>query len=160
MQIPSIKPPGIPGRLSWALLMLVALGGCAVSLVAPYDAATFEEILKVGKKVDRFYGDLMEVPEKRPYRTYAEKYVDIETELRSLHLRNQARPLNQESIRIVEIMLDHWIAYKKLHQARNDYPTARAELHRQRFTRLFVAAADAEKAKKLATEDREAGDTK
>ena len=158
MQIPLLNPLGALCRLYWMLIMLMALGGCAVSLVAPYDAATFEEILKVGKKVDRFYGDLLEVPEKRPYRTYAEKYVEIETDLRSLHLRNQARPLNQESIRIVEIMLNHWIAYKKLHQAGNDYPAARAELHRRRFSRLFVAAADAENAKKLATEDTEAKD--
>ena len=129
MRIPSMNPPDTMRRLYWTLIMLMALGGCAVSLVAPYDAATFEEILKAGKKVDRFYGDLLEVPEKRPYQKYAGKYVEIETELRSLHLRNQARPLNEESIRIVEIMLNHWIAYKKLHRAGNDYPTARAELH-------------------------------
>jgi hypothetical protein len=159
MRIPSINPPGTLRRFYWALIMLMALGGCAVSLVAPYDAATFEEILKVSKKVDRFYGDLLEAPEKRLYLKYAEKYVEIETELRSLHLRNQARPLNQESTRIVEIMLEHWVAYKKLHRGSNNYPTARAELHRQRFTRLFVAAADAERAKKLAPEDREAKDT-
>lgn len=160
MQTRLAKLPGNLCHLYCVLIVLIAVSGCAIKLVADYDSTTFEEILNVGKKVDRFYGDLLEVPEKRPYQTFADKYVEIETDLRSLYTRNQARALNQESTRISEIMLQHWVAHKKRHKTDNNYPTAIAELERERFTRLFIAAADAEKAKNLAKEDSAAKDIK
>jgi len=132
------------------LLLAFGLGACTVKLVADYDEATFNEVLRVGKEVDRFYGMLLEVPEgQRPYATYAKQYVDIETDIRSLVTRNQARPLNKESTQISETILKLWIKYKDKHEAKNAYPTAVAKLDRHRFQRLFRAAAAAEEAKKL-----------
>jgi hypothetical protein len=90
----------------------LALGGCSIKFVADYDSTTFEEILKIGKKIDRFYGDLLETPENsRQYQKYADKYVEIETDLRSLYTRNKARTLNQESAEISEIALNLGLKY-------------------------------------------------
>jgi len=153
----AIAPPMAPIALLFALV--VGLAGCApVQFVADYDAATFEEILSVGKKVDRFYGDLLESPEaNRPYAEYSGKYVEIETDIRSLWLRNQARPLNQESTRISKIILEFWIKYKDEHLADGGYGNGEAKLDRNRFSRLFAAAANAELAKKLEDGDQGGG---
>jgi hypothetical protein len=138
------------------LIIGIALSGCSIKLVADYDSTTFEEIIKVGKKVDRFYGDLLEAPATdRQYQKYAEKYVEIETDLRSLYTRNKARALNIESTEISEIILKLWVKYKTNHAAKNGYSDGIAKLDRERFTRLFISAADAEAAKKLSAEDKD-----
>jgi predicted secreted Zn-dependent protease len=106
--------------------------------------------------VDQFYGALLErQQDQRPYAQFSSQYVEIESELRSLVTRNQVRPLNQESTKISQTILDLWQKYKAAHQKTNGYTTAIATLHRNRFTRLFNAAASAEEAKKLPAEDRD-----
>ena len=138
--------------LSSALLFV----GCQVKLVSDYDSATFEEILKIGKKVELFYGELLEIPaNSRPYQKFASQYVEIETDIRSLYIRNQARALNKESTEISTITLNLWLKYKTLHAQKDGYPDGIAKLDRKRFTRLFVAAADAEASKKLDADDRD-----
>jgi len=138
-------------------LALLGLGACSIQLVADYDSTTYEEILRVGKKVDHFYGSLLEAPEKdRKYARYSEKYVEIETDLRSLYIRNKSRPLNQEATAISESILGLWMKYKQAHHDRDGYSTGIAKLDRNRFSRLFGSAADAEAAKRLDPEDRDA----
>lgn len=140
------------------LVILIAsvVGGCPIKLVADYDANTFEETVKLSKKVDLFYGNLLEIPEPdRQYKKFAEKYVEIQSDMRSLVTRNQARPLNLESTKISETILDLWVKYKDNHQAKDGYSNGTAKLDRKRFIRLFNAAAAAEAAKKLEADDRD-----
>jgi len=151
----TVRPHVTGARLLVLSLLLIAAAGCSVKFVADYDAATFDEILKVGKGVDRFYGEMLEAPEaQRPYAKYSTKYVEIETDIRSLLLRNKARPLNSESITINETILNLWLKYKDNHQKTDTYRTGVARLDRNRFLRLFAAAADAESAKRLDGDDR------
>jgi hypothetical protein len=140
-----------------AFLFVLGSGACSVKLIADYDSNTFEEILKVSKKIDQFYGNLLETSEgDRKYLKYAAQYVEIETDIRSLVTRNQARPLNIESTKISETILTLWIKYKQLHQEKDGYSSGTAKLDRTRFVRLFNAASAAEEAKKLDPEDRDA----
>ena len=140
--------------LIWAVLL--GTNGCVVKFVADYDAVTFEEILRVGKKVDRFYGDLLETAEaERKYTKYSDKYVEIETDIRSLITRNKARAINRESTEIAEIILKLWSKYKESHQRKDAYMNGAAKLDRGRFVRLFNSAAAAEEAKKLDPDDRD-----
>jgi hypothetical protein len=149
----------MPPRNHWPkilVLLAIALCGCQIKLVADYDQPTFEEVLKAGKKVDQFYGSLLERPQnQRPYAQFSSQYVDIESDLRSLVTRNQARPLNQESTKISGTILELWLKYKAAHQEGNGYTTAIATLHRNRFIRLFNAAASAEEAKKLPADEKD-----
>jgi hypothetical protein len=151
------RPENLLPRTGIVLLVLaglLALNGCTVKFVSDYDAATYEEILRVGKAVDKFYGDLLEEDEsKRSYDKYSEAYVELETELRSLVTRNKSRPLNSESTKISESILKLWIKYKTRHKQKNTYKTGNAKLDRNRFIRLFVSAASAENAKKLDPDD-------
>jgi hypothetical protein len=145
------------------ILVIATLGftlaGCpTVQFVADYDDEGFEEILKVAKTVDRFYGDMLETPEaQRRYSRYSERYVEIETDIRSLWTRSQARPLNDESTRIFEIILNFWVKYKAEHKEEGGYGDGEAKLERNRFSRLFAAAANAELAKKLPASDTNTG---
>lgn len=143
-------------QFGFLLLVAFALGGCAVKLVADYDSVAFEEILKFGKKVDRFYGDLLETkPSDRAYQKFGAQYVEIETDIRSLVTRNKARALNEESTQISEITLNLWVKYKDAHRTKNTYSDGTAKLDRNRFVRLFAAAASAERAKNLDADDKD-----
>lgn len=142
-------------RFGFLLLLAFALGGCAVKLVADYDSVSFEEILKVGKKVDKFYGDLLEAKSSdRAYQKFSDQYVEIETDIRSLVTRNTARALNEESTQISEITLSLWLKYKDGHKTKDTYSDGTAKLDRNRFVRLFAAAASAERAKNLDADDK------
>ncbi len=119
--------------------------------MADYDAQTFNEIIETAKKVDLFYGQLLEKAEgERAYALLAPQYVAIETELRGLLIRNQARPLNRDATRIIEIILADWQECRERHKASGRYTSGEAKLDRQRFMRLFSSAAAAESAKKTA----------
>lgn len=145
------------GYIIVILIGALALGGCSIKLIADYDGTTYEETLSIGKKVDRFYGDLLETPSAdRQYKKYADKYVEIETDLRSLYMRNKVRALNSESTEISEIILNLWVKYKANHAAKDGYGDGVAKLDRGRFTRLFMSAANAEYAKKISAQDKSA----
>ena len=138
------------------LMGLLALGGCTtIKLVADYDAATYEEILRVSKEVDKFYGLLLETPENsRSYKNYSVKYVELEASIRSMHVRNLSRPLNKESTKITKNILDVWIGHKDQHQAKDTYTSGNAKLDRKRLQYMFVQAATAEEAKKPGADDK------
>lgn len=150
----------VPRRLLALLVPLVvalATTACSIKLVADYDATAFEEILAVGKKVDKFYGTLLETrANERPYAKFANDYVSMETDIRSMLVRNQARALNSESTQISEIILKLMTKYKDRHRARDTYTDGNAKLDRNRFTRLFASAASAEEAKKLDADEKDA----
>ncbi len=137
------------------LFFVFATSGCSrVSLVADYDSNTYEEIIRIGKSVDRFYGELLEQDEsERAYETYSATYVEIETDIRSLYVRNKSRPLNPESTKISNSMLGLWVKYKQRHKDTGTYKTGNAKLDRNRFIRLFIAAASAEDVKNLKAGD-------
>lgn len=141
-----------PGVLA-ILLMIAAVTSPActpIRLVADYQQASLDETLRLAKQVDLFYLTLLE-SDVRPYAPYADRYMAIEAELGGLVHRERSRPLNSESVRISQTILDFWRAYKAKHRTANDYRDARFD--RRRFERLFDAAVSAEAAKRLGGED-------
>lgn len=136
------------------LLVLMLIQGCAIKLVADYDANVALEIIAVSKQVDQFYGKLIETSSsERSYDKFKDKYIEIEVNLRGLIVQNKTRPLNDESISISEITLEKWLKYKSAHKEKNSYKDILAKNHRKRFTRLFTAMAVAEEAKKMKAEE-------
>ena len=126
-----------------------------VNLSVP--SKTYEEIIRVGKEVDKFYGLILEKDESdRSYSDYSVKYVELESELRSLYVRNLSRPLNEESTKISKSILELWVKYKKNHKSKNKYKSGNLKLDRNRFVRLFSSAASAEVAKNLDQDDANA----
>ncbi len=143
-------------QFAFVVLAAFAISGCTVKWVADYDSVAFEEIIKVGKKVDKFYGDLLELKSSdRPYLKFSAQYVEIETDIQSLVTRNNARDLNEESTQISESILKLWLKYKDAHKSKDTYSDGNAKLDRNRFIRLFAAAASAERAKNLDADDKD-----
>lgn len=146
----------LPSML-FALFFALLLSGCAVKYVADYDAAAFEEILVIAKKVDKFYGTLLETkPESRQYSSVSDQYVNLGSDIQGIVTRNQARALNSESTEISRIIHKLFDKYKEQHKSRNTYTDGNAKLDRGRLVRLFAAAASAEEAKKLSNDDKNA----
>ena len=141
-------------RFIGALFVAVLIQGCAIKLVADYDANVAQEIINVSKEVDKFYGDLIETSDSvRTYAKFKERYIQIEVNIRALIVKNKARPLNDESISIAETTLAKWLKYKDKHKEKGSYKAALAKIHRKRFTRLFTAMSVSEEAKKMKAEE-------
>jgi uncharacterized protein involved in high-affinity Fe2+ transport len=155
MQV-SIQLPSRLAALVLALFLSLVASGCAIKLVADYDSAAFEEILATGKKVDKFYGTLIETkPEGRRYAAFSEQYVALEADIRGMVTRNQARALNSESTEISGLILKLFVKYKDLHKKNDNYSDGTAKLDRNRLARMFASAASAEEAKKLSADDKD-----
>lgn len=153
------------------LFFLMVSQGCAIKLVADYDAELSNEIVNVSKQVDKFYGELLETTySDRSYETFKDRYIAIEVNIRALVLQNKARPVNEESISIAKTTLEKWLKYKEKHkdnwtnyqltegeankiEAKDIYKDTLAKNHRKRFTRLFTAMSVAEEAKKMKSEE-------
>src|SRR5258706_4389413 len=148
-----LRSSSLPLRLhrpvlsGFVLLALMTAPGC-FRLIAPYDEQTQQAIFAAARAVDQFYGDLLEAaPATRAYAKYSGRYVQIDTDLRALVLRNEVRPLNQDSTGIARDIQKLWEEKQDQHRRTDGYPDGVARLDRARFTRLFRYAAAAERAK-------------
>lgn len=125
---------------------------CKVSWVATYDYMVAQQIEVVAKKVDKFYLTLLEttnnIDEERAYLKFAEQYIDIEVELKSLLQKNQRRAKNQESIEINERILRKWLEYKGIHKTENQLSNTDIEANRMNFENMMNTFWVAEELKK------------
>lgn len=136
------------------LLAILLLTSCAVKYVADYDQTTLNKIIDVSKQVDLFYITLLDIEStERDFEKFTQSYKEIEVELRSLVMINKIRPLNDDSTRIAEQVLEFWLKYKTKHKEKNRYSNAQLKLHQKRFNRLFTAMAIGETLKQ--NEDKE-----
>lgn len=142
------------------ITILLSANGCAVRYVADYDASIKEEIVQVAKKVDLFWGDLLDTPTvDRRYDKFKEQYNQIETDIRGLVMKNEIRALNKESTKQANIALELWIEDRSIHKDKDSFSDFEAKRHRKQFNRVFTAMAKGEEAKNSTTKDSE-GDKK
>ncbi|MEX0661205.1 MAG: hypothetical protein WEA58_10200 [Balneolaceae bacterium] len=140
-------------KRSWpciALLLLLLHTGCTVQYVAAFDENVRDQIYELAETVDKFWGTMLEMPEdEREYALFRDQYVDIETKLRSLVLKNEARPGNEESAEQSRILLELWIEDKDIHRELDSFNNFLANRHRRQFTEVFTAMARAEEEKRM-----------
>jgi hypothetical protein len=143
-----------PSALSVWLSALV-LAGCSVFLISAYDPASVERIDAVSKSVLKFYQDLRAIPpaQRKPAMasTLARQQGDIESLMRLHLLREQARPKNEDSIKIASGMLESWQAFSENHLKDDASALSNATLDVERgiMERHLRSAFTAEEAKKL-----------
>jgi hypothetical protein len=119
-----------------------------VRYVAEYDASIKDEIIRIAKEVDLFYGRLLDTPaNQRQYDKSRDKYLEIEADLRALKMRNEIRALNKESTKQTQNTLDLWLGDKNSHKKLNTVDDATIKLHRRQFSRVFIAMAKGEEVK-------------
>ena len=128
------------------------MSACRVSLIPAYDAQIAEQIDATSKTVDKLYLTMLETTvaadSGRSYAKFANQYVAVEVELNSLLTKNKLRPLNKNSLKIIENTLELWQKYKGEHKADNTLSDGIIKLNRKTFNDLFFAMQVAEKEKK------------
>lgn len=141
------------------ILIFGILSGCTVKYVADYDAAIKDETVQIAKKVDLFWGDLLDTDiENRQYDVFKDQYNEIETDIRGLLMKNQIRALNKISTKQVSILLDLWIEDKNIHKASDTFTDFEAKRHRKQFVRAFTAIAKGEEARNLTSSSSHASE--
>ncbi|MBV6645536.1 MAG: hypothetical protein KI790_08815 [Cyclobacteriaceae bacterium] len=137
-------------KLTLLLVFPLILSGCLQKWVADYNADVANEIVEAAKKVDAYYAELIEVRDStatlsdQQVTSFTAKYKAIDNLLYGLYLKNQSRPLNDQSTAISKSILENlWRKYK------GDLTTNKALLpvNRQRFTRNFEALLKSETVK-------------
>lgn len=129
-------------------IAVIATTGCAVRYVADYDAVVLDEIICISKKVDMFYGEILETSaDRRGYEDFKGKYIEIEADFRALLMRNEIRAFNEQTTKQINIALELWLDDKAKHKEKNTVVDFIAKRHRKQFARVFTAMAKGEKAK-------------
>lgn len=104
-------------KLSAFLSLLFMLTSCKVMLVPEYNAALEDQIASTAKATDKLYIDMLDVPaNERTYDTFNERYNEIEVEINSIQLKNEARPKNGDFLVIIKNLKDAFAEAKKYHK--------------------------------------------
>ena len=141
-------------RCIWLLLVfaLSGISGCAVHIAPDYAPETANEIVQAERLIDKFYADLLAVPaDQRTYDKFAENYRDIKVEIRVLILRCKIQPLNEDSTKMAETLLDLWQKVEAKHKQKGTYSDVLATIDQERFDGLLTSMAIVEEAKKKPT---------
>jgi hypothetical protein len=110
-------------KLAAFLFAIIFLAGCKVTLVPDNDMVIQQQITDAAKANDKIYLELLNAPlDKRSFRDYEKEYLEVELEINSIKLKNEARKNNKEMLEIVKLLHDHFVKYKDEHKARADKP--------------------------------------
>lgn len=104
-------------RIPATLLLLLLLLSCRVTLVPEYSAQLEDQIAKTAKATDKLYIDMLDVPlNNRTYDSFKDRYNEIESEINSIRLKNEARPKNADFLVINKNLKDAFEEAKKYHK--------------------------------------------
>lgn len=93
---------------------------CKVIWVPDYNAKLEDQITKTAKANDKLYIDMLDdLPDKRTYERYKEKYNDIEADINSIYLFNEARNNNNDLLVITNNLKEAFQEAKKYHKDNN-----------------------------------------
>jgi len=108
----------ILNRKAPAILLLVFMFlSCRVTFVPEYSAQLEEQVAKTAKATDKLYIDLLDVPaSSRKYENFKDRYNEIESEINSIKLKNEARPKNENFLVINKNLKDAFDEAKKYHK--------------------------------------------
>jgi hypothetical protein len=104
-------------RFSGILLLTCSLLACRVTWVPEYNAQLEEQIAKAAKATDKLYIDMLDIPlANRLYETFKDRYNEIESEINSIKLKNEARPKNADFLVINKNLKAAFDEAKKYHK--------------------------------------------
>ncbi|HET9825336.1 MAG TPA: hypothetical protein VFP87_08380 [Chitinophagaceae bacterium] len=134
-----------------ATLVWIAFSNCKVTLVPPYDAAIEEQIVNTAKMNDRLYLEMQDQQvSDRAYTKYASKYLDIESEINSLLLKNEARRQSHDLVVITNNLKTLFVQFKEKHKQDNTISNADIKLNQVQIAAAWKALLIAERGLKLA----------
>ena len=104
-------------RISVIFLFISMLLSCRVTLVPEYNAQLEGQIANAAKATDRLYIDMLDVPlNNRTYDSFKDRYNDIESEINSIQLKNEARSKNADFLVINKNLKEAFEEAKKYHK--------------------------------------------
>ena len=104
-------------RMPVFLLVTLLFLSCRVMLVPEYSAQLEDQISKTAKATDKLYIDMLDVPvNNRTYENFKDRYNEIESEINSIKLKNEARPKNADFLVINKNLKDAFDEAKKYHK--------------------------------------------
>ena len=99
------------------ILVILLFISCRVTLVPEYSAQLEDQIAKTAKATDKLYIDMLDVPVgSRTYEHFKDRYNEIESEINSIKLKNEARPKNADFLVINKNLKDAFDEAKKYHK--------------------------------------------
>ena len=132
-------------------LLWISFAACKVTLVPPYDASIAEQIVSTAKMNDRLYLEMKDEPEaKRTYSKYSSKYLDIESEINSILLKNQARRQSHDLVVITNNLKILFVQFKDQHKQALTINDADIKLNQLQIAAAWKALLVAERGLKLA----------
>lgn len=136
-----------------AMLLCFAFSQCKVQLVPPYDAGVEQQIVNTAKMNDRLYLEMKEEPvADRTYTKYSSKYLDIESEINSILLKNEARKQSHDLIVITNNLKTLFVQFKDKHKQDATINDADIKLNQLQIAAAWKALLVAERGLKLAGE--------
>jgi hypothetical protein len=103
-------------KLLIPVALLVFLS-CKVTWVPEYNAQLEDQIANAAKANDKLYLDMLDQPlASRTYANYAAKYNEIEAEINSIQLKNEARKNNGDFLVINKNLREEFAKYRKEHK--------------------------------------------
>jgi hypothetical protein len=101
-------------------LLFIQLVSCYVHLVPNYSNEIENKIVEGAKKNDALYIKMKSVSDSlREFRFFIEDYNQIESEINSIHLLEEARPKNKDFISITDTLKTYFIKYMNEHKSKN-----------------------------------------
>ncbi|NQZ12672.1 MAG: hypothetical protein HRT35_36435 [Algicola sp.] len=119
-----------------------------MSFISDYDQASMDEMQLVNKKIDRLFISMTYAdPKDRGYEQFKAAYLDIDVELNALRTMQAVRPMNELTVKQVDILLNLWKQERAGHQKSKGMSNFIIKLHRSQYNRLLMAMIKGESAK-------------
>jgi hypothetical protein len=129
--------------LSAFFISTLFFSACRVTFVPKYDAKIKEQIEDVAKSIDKFYLIMLETTTEadggRAYGQFVHEYIDIEVELNSLLVKNEARTKNTEMIENCKYAIELFERHKNRHKENNTISDGVIQVTRLDFKRAMQA---------------------
>ena len=132
------------------LLLIVLLQSCRVAWVPDYNAAIEDQIIATAQKNDRLYLDMLHGSAPANYVLYSDRYNDIQSEINSIELKNEARRKNEDMLAIIKNLKNAFKEYRKEHEAKKILKDGEILIYQQNIKAFWTPLLVAEHGLKLA----------
>ncbi len=137
------------GRLA-IFLFLFFTQACKVAWVPDYSAAIEDQIIATAQKNDRLYLDMLDVSAPNQYTFYVDRYNEIEAEINSIQLKNEARTNNTDMLKIIKNLKDAFQTYRTEHREKKTLKRGEVLVYQQTIKGFWTPLLIAEHGLKLA----------
>jgi hypothetical protein len=136
-------------RITALFFIIFFAVSCKVTLVPEYSAALEEQVAAAAKATDKLYIDMLDVAvATRTYDSFKDRYNEIEAEINSIQLKNEARQKNGDFLVIIKNLKDAFTEAKQYHKSHTTISNGEAKSYQATLSAFWKPLYVAEKALK------------